>query len=313
MIFLKQYFLLSAIVFGLISCSGITKNKSNSPYNNPAFAKYWNQGKAELTSYSLHQVRYGEMRQGVAVIIFVTEDFSKSKEVKLDDSPSAGKDAVHVLKMNMMKKFTTGIYPYSMMMSVFTPVVGRSHPLKITVSSQEWCGQAFTQLNRKDNSYQVKLYSYFEKEGDQENKFPVGTLLEDDIWTMIRLHPDQLPTGQIRIIPGLLTQRLTHEPIEIDEATASLSDAWQFPAGLADTTNLKVYTIHYPKQKRTLKIYFKRSFPHLIPAWEESYPDGKEKKMLTTTAIMKKTIMLDYWNHNSNNDLLWRDSLMLPR
>lgn len=313
MMFLKQSILFSTFVFGLISCSGMTKNKSNSLYNNSSFAEYWDQGEAEITSYSLDQERYEEIRQGTATIIFVTEDFSKSKEVKLDDPQSAGKDAVHVLKMNMSKKFTTGIYPYSMMMSVFTPIVDKPQPIKITVTSQEWCGQTFTQLNRKGNNYRVKLYSYFEKEGDQEIKFPVGALLEDDIWTLIRLHPEQLPTGQIPIIPSMLTQRLTHEPIQIDEATASLSIARQFPVGLTDTTDLKVYAIHYPKEKRILKIYFKGSFPHLIPAWEESYSGGKDEKVLVTTAIKKKTIMLDYWNYNSNNDLSWRDSLMLPR
>jgi hypothetical protein len=32
----------------------------------PSFDNYWNQGKAEITSYDLHQARYGEMRDGEA-------------------------------------------------------------------------------------------------------------------------------------------------------------------------------------------------------------------------------------------------------
>ena len=43
------------------------------------FAKYWYKGKAEITSYKLQQARYGEMYEGTAVTIFVTEDFSNKK------------------------------------------------------------------------------------------------------------------------------------------------------------------------------------------------------------------------------------------
>ena len=56
------------------------------------FKNYWYQGKAEVASYKLEQARYGEMRDGHAVLVFVTEDFSKSKQVKLDNSQRAGKD-----------------------------------------------------------------------------------------------------------------------------------------------------------------------------------------------------------------------------
>ena len=60
---------------------------------------YWNQGKAELTSFELQQARYGELHPGSAVLIFVTEPFSKTKQVKLDDPRRAPDDAVEVLKL----------------------------------------------------------------------------------------------------------------------------------------------------------------------------------------------------------------------
>ena len=49
------------------------------------FKKQWYSGKAELTSYTLQQARYGEMRNGESVLIFVTEDFSKEKLTELSD------------------------------------------------------------------------------------------------------------------------------------------------------------------------------------------------------------------------------------
>ena len=46
------------------------------------FRQYWYQQKAELTRYSLDQARYGEIRKGESVLIFVTEPFFKDKQVK---------------------------------------------------------------------------------------------------------------------------------------------------------------------------------------------------------------------------------------
>lgn len=104
------------------------------------------------------------------MLIFVTEDFSNSKQVKLDNPEANMDDAVKVLKLNLVMKFNTGIYRYSIMESVFTPVYSGKHPdtLKLTSSSQEWCGNVFTQLNLDENSYNVRLFSYFESEGDKE-------------------------------------------------------------------------------------------------------------------------------------------------
>ena len=82
-----------------------------------AFKSYWYNGEAEITSFDLQQARYGHTYPGQAVMIFVTEDFSKAKQVKLDHPEEAGNDRINVLKLNLTKKFNTGIYPYSMMLS----------------------------------------------------------------------------------------------------------------------------------------------------------------------------------------------------
>src|SRR5205085_4020736 len=128
--------------------------------------KYWTQGKAEITRYKLTQSRYGELHDGEAVLIFVTEPFSRSKQVKLDDWEHAGSDAVEVLKLNFVKKFVTGVYPYSLMLSTFTPVDAAQSPrvLKTSMSAQEWCGHVFGQLNLRGNHYDSAGFSYFESE-----------------------------------------------------------------------------------------------------------------------------------------------------
>lgn len=278
------------------------------------FAKYWYNGRAEITSYKLQQARYGEMHEGSAVTIFVTEDFSAGKHVKLDNPQSAGNDAVSVLKLNLTKKFNTGIYPYSMMLSVFKPVNTEKweHLLKLTTSSQEWCGHTFTQINAGKDNYKAKLFSYFESEGDQEKELPL-VWMEDEIWTQLRINPSGLPTGNVKMIPGLLQQRLLHSKLQAEDATASLNKTSEIPSWLGTENQLMSYSVQYQSQQRTLTIYFNEHFPYNIAGWEESYLDGfgKDKKVLTTKAVKNKTLIIDYWNHHNNSDAALRDSLGL--
>lgn len=265
------------------------------------FGDYWYQGEAELTSYDLKQARYGEIHDGTAVLIFVTEDFSKDKQVKLDYPSRAGDDKINVLKLNKTKNFNTGIYPYSMMSSVFTPVHGDGYPrtLKVTTSSQEWCGHTYTQINRKRNNYHIEARSYFESEGDQDLQLK-GAMLEDEIWTAIRLDPNQLPMGRVSMIPGTMYQRLGHLDFGVFEAQASMTE---------QEGDLLIYSISYPDLKRTLSISFSKTFPHEIEGWEETTTTSAGD--LTTRASKKKRIMLDYWSRNGVADLPLRKDLGL--
>ena len=91
-------------------------------------------------------------------MIFVTEDFSKSKQVKLDNPQERPSDAQKVMKLNMTREFLTGVYPYHTMLSVFTPVYEEVPSPKLTASVTEWCGQSFSQLNFKNpNSAAARL------------------------------------------------------------------------------------------------------------------------------------------------------------
>ncbi|MEX2592490.1 MAG: hypothetical protein WD426_06920 [Anditalea sp.] len=263
------------------------------------FGDYWFQGKAEINSFDLTQYRYGEAREGEAVMIFVTEDFSKKKQVKLDDQDAAGRDAVKVLKLNKTKDFVTGIYPYHMMLSVFTPVFNSESALKLTASSQEWCGQTFSQFNKRGNQYKGQTFSYFESEGDQT--FNLNAVPEDDLWNLIRINPNQIPLGNVDLIPALLNQRLTHRAFEVEEAEISIADSGQ---------NFRELTVAYTHGQRTLKIRFYNYFPYEITGWEEIrvYDDGTSE---TTSAKRKGMILVDYWTKNKLSDESLRKELKL--
>ena len=262
------------------------------PLHADPFGDYWYQGKAEITSYDLEQARYGEVHPGHAVLIFVTEDFSKTKQVKLDRPSRAGDDRVGVLKLNFTKNFHTGIYPYSMMSSIFSPIEDAVSPLKITTTSQEWCGHTFAQLNRTAEGYQIQGNSYFESEGD-ESLTVANPLTEDGLWNTLRLAPELLPTGDIELIPGTMYLRLRHVPWGPRKASASLTP-------VEGSFGLMAYTLEYPDLGRTLTLHFEKSFPHRIQGWEEAYRSGDST--LTTRATLKKRILNDYWTRNSLAD-----------
>lgn len=272
-----------------------------------AFSKAWYAGTAEITSYRLEQARYGEIHSGEAVAIFVTEDFSRSKQVKLDRPGTAGSDRVGVMKLNLTKSFPTGVYPYSMMTSVFSPTdpAAGDHPLKITTSSQEWCGHTFMQLNRTDVGYRAEIRSYFESEGDEELELS-APWTEDGLWTLLRIDPTRLPIGELEILPSTFFLRLKHVATEPHRATATLEAD-------PDHEDLLIYRLSYPGLRRDLRIHFRRSFPYEIEAWEETTISGwgASAKNLTTRATALERKHLDYWNRNGVADLPLRRELGL--
>jgi len=276
---------------------GYPSDKINNT-DHKTFGDYWYQGKAEITSYEMEQARYGEIRKGHAVLIFVTEDFSKSKQVKLDNPQKDPEDAVKILKLNFVRKFITGIYPYSIMTSVFTPVELSSHPntLKLSFSSQEWCGNVHTQANHKKNRYEFNSYSYFESEGDAKFELE-DAILEDELWTRIRISPDRLPVGNIKIIPSLLSSRLKHFELKVENAFAE-------KVVIDKKRDLVSYRVNYKNLDRKIQINFVNRFPYEIVEWSEEYKSGfgTNPKLLKTKGVKSKTLIIDYWNKNDIED-----------
>lgn len=274
-----------------------TANEPKKPLSEE-FKAYWYSGTAEITSYELKQARYGQMRDGSSVLIFVTEPFLPGKQVKADQRHE---DNVSVLKLNATKNYLTGIYPYSIMASTFYPVHDNQHSLKTNLSVQEWCGQVYTQLNNR-NKFEISSHSYFEDEADQNYSLDKA-LLENEIWTKLRINPTELPLGEIELIPSLEFFRLTHQEIRAFTANATLNSK----------NGINTYTIDYEGIERKLSIQFSNDFPYTIEGWTEESKGGfgDNTKVLVSTAKKLKTIKTAYWRQNSNEDVVLRDSLAL--
>jgi len=293
----KSFWAVSLILIFLGSCRNSEVNLIPESENaakrelNQEFKDYWYAGVAEITSYELHQERYGILRNGTAVNVFVTESFNPELQVK-SDQPS--EESISVLKFNKTKKFHTGIYPYSIMASTFNPIQKEGHAVKSVLSVQEWCGQVYTQMNLK-NGYDVMSHSYFEKEADKSFNLP-ETWIEDEIWNLIRIQPSALPTGSFEMIPSLEFSRLNHHQLQAEKAEGNLSK----------TDSLTTYTVAYPELKRSLRISFTSTFPFTIEAWEETHPNG-----MVTSALKMARLKTAYWQENNPKFEYLRDSLKL--
>lgn len=268
-------------------------------YTPEQFRDYWYNHGAEISRFSLQQMRYGEIHQGDAVLIFVTEEMNPALQVKADNPGPAN---IPILKLNAVRKFFTGIYPYSIMTSVFTPVevVNYPLPLKVTASSQEWCGQVYAQMNLSNDGFRVRVHSYFEQENDQDFKLK-NYVPEDGIWTRLRIAPHGLPRGEFYMIPGTVYARLGHRPLRPQKAVAALGPVSE--KSLEGNPMVR-YEIKFPQQQRTLRIFFEKEFPFRIQKWEESYPGPADPaaKVMTTRATRTHTIMDAYWQHHGNRD-----------
>ncbi len=285
-----------------IFCSNVDTKKTvpNLKKELPSFKKdskfnaYWYQGKAEITSYELTQARYGEIHQGTAVHIFVTEDFLPEKQVKADYKNAKN---IPVLKLNSTKKFVTGIYPYSLMTSTFSPIDLNQQAIKVSFSSQEWCGNTFAQLNNRAN-FDIDFHSYFEGDADRK-QFLKKNILENELWNQLRISPESLTVGNLDIIPSFELLALNHEQIKAYKAEASLKIKGDF---------IK-YTLKYAELKRTLTIEATKDFPYTVESWEETII--KKGKTETTRADKIKTIQSAYWRKNGVANIKERKELGL--
>jgi hypothetical protein len=187
------------------------------------------------------------------------------------------------------------------MSSTFYPVHHNLQALKVSSSIQEWCGHVYSQLNNR-KEFEFISHSYFEGEGDQQKSLEKD-ILENELWNMIRVHPENLPTGSLKVIPSLEYIRTAHIPIKAYTAEGSIKEI----------SGLTTYTLNYPELNRSLSIVFTSAFPHSIEQWTDAFKSGygPNTRELTSKAVKIKRLKTPYWRQNSNKDLIYRDSLGL--
>jgi hypothetical protein len=213
------------------------------------FWAHWGDGKAELNGYRLKQPRYGALRDGTAVLVFVTEDFSDRLRVKADPGKHPDAERYPVLKLNAVRDFQTGIYDYNVMTSVFARVAPGWSIAKLSFSSQEWCGHVYHQLLPRAGRVGGIFHSYFDGEADgtEDMALPEGGVFADALPILLRgwlseyLKPGERRT--VPMLPSLLASRLAHEPLAWSNATIARSAETSRLAVPAGTFTVTTWTV----------------------------------------------------------------------
>ncbi len=258
------------------------------------FWAHWGDGQAELSGYRLTQPRYGSLRSGTAVLIFVTEEFSDALRVKADPGQHPPTDVYPVLKLNAVRAFQTGIYDYNVMTSTFARVAPGWPPAKISFSSQEWCGHVYHQLLPRAGGIGGTWHSYFDGEADGSENLPLpeSGVFEDALPILLRgLRGDWLKPGESRtlqFLPSLLSARLEHR--KLAWVSAKITRAAQptrvrVPAG---SFEVFTYTVA-PEGRPTLTFEVEAAPPHKLVRW--SSDKGEQ-------GLMLKSARLPYWKLN---------------
>jgi hypothetical protein len=295
--------------FLLLGCRGsapVVVSEADSSKPNQGFWDHWGDGRAELSGYRLTQPRYGEQRSGEAILITVTEDFTRAGRVKTDGGHY---DEYPVIKLNEIRDWQTGIYDYNVMTSTFLPLDGstrRGLPTKISFSSQEWCGHIWEQLRITGSAAGRTLHSYFDGEADHYESLPIpeGGYFADTLPLLVRgLVGDIIAPGESIEVPWLrsaLARRLNHEHTLWVRATISRSADTQIlkvPAG-----QFEVESWRATDPRSTTTWYVEAKGARRLIAWEVS--DGER-------AELTGSVRSSYWNKNAEGDEVLRAQLGL--
>jgi len=267
------------------------------------FWDHWGDGLAELNGYTLTQPRYGEVRQGEAVLIFVTEDFDDAARVKSD---RGGAGTFPVLKLNTALDFETGIYDYNAMTSVFVPLDGRlplGRPAKLSASMQEWCGHVYDQVVVRGDTAERAVHSYFEGEADQQSTLSLdpGTVFADALPIVARGLVGELPSDRpLTLAPRLLDLRMAHAPFSTQPATLTVGQPGPLtvPAG-----TFTVRPVEVRAGATWTRFQVEVEAPHRLIGWSRS--TGEEAQL---TGSMRGP----YWRQHDNGQEALRADLGLP-
>jgi hypothetical protein len=271
------------------------------------FGSWWYDGKAELNGYNLEVLRYGEARTGHSVMIYVTEPFSESRRVKVNDHTRNPDDTFGVLKLNLVRDFQTGIYDYNTMVSTFVRD-SSFEPVKVSFTSAEWCGHVYEELVFDEDRIHGNYFSYFEDEsGLVDIGYPRGGVTEDNLFILLRgLREDYLQPGEsttVDYLPGLFYSRLAHQEMEWTKARIERSGDTETISVAAGEFETIVYKVDIGGD-RDGTFYIESAYPHRIVRWS-LLPDIKGE--------LAGSARLAYWGLNAEGQESYLEEIGLGR
>lgn len=281
-------------VFRLFFISAFLLSINDCLANPQIFWETWSDGAAEVSSYQFSQPRYGEVRSGTLQLIYVTEPFSTSQQIKVNNYDKTLSDHTIALKLNIVESWRTGIYEYQVMTSHFVDAQNAFAPLKVTFSSQEWCGITYEEGRWQDRSLEYQIHSYFEGESSRQELSkelrPIDQLL-----VLARGLMSEGPQGVKEFpkhwIESAKQRRLNHLSLKPYEASVS----WKAPINRVSQlgSHLTRPLQYQDSRGRNCTLYIEITSPYRVIEW---HCDDGEQALITSSK------RLPYWRYTQQND-----------
>ena len=244
----------------------------------------WDDGQAEVALYEARRPQYGKIESYQALLIVVKEDFSQQLYVKADP-PYEGKSLLPVLKLNAVHSYWTPNYPYHFLASVFVRREDPTRLVKLTVGSQEWCGNTFKEVKAWSRPAEFVFHTYFDGEGDGTGRLDLeaGDLFDDQL--PLSLRGLRFAPGlrvRARLYPSLISNNLRRPATPIEaEIRVEAEERVATPRGQTSAWRVKVAA-----GDLTQTYWFASASPHELLKMESS--DGR-------ALLLREIARKPYW------------------
>lgn len=277
-------------VFGIVHYACASEPQSgNSFFENIDYDwmknSYWFDGKAEINFYDATIMRYGQTRETREIYqIVVAEKHRTDQMVKADDWQQPG--LLPVLKFNFVLNFQTGIYTYHQMASIFFNQKD-ARVYKMTLTSNEWCGNTFKELINFDDKHVLNFNSYFDGSGNGSYPLPEekDLVLYDGL--PVQLRSLKFEAGKTLTLK-LLSKQITNNARKpkLSEAKLEIRNVETLKTKVGDVKTHLV-TVHHDQGED--QFWFETKFPNRMIKWKTF--DGSEY-------LLRETKKLEYWKLN---------------
>jgi hypothetical protein len=236
-----------------------SKTSTITPVNyetSSVFLNYWQKIPTEVNRYTLKEDSVVIGEGGLSYRLGYTQGVNE-------------RDSVKTLRVDFTGKIKRENNDYSTVTTTFLPLNSsiRPHALKILNNIQDVQGSSTTLLSQVPKAFQIvnntdKLHKEYELERQS---------LEDEVWAKIRMNPDDLPLGEVEMIPSFAYWQSVGKLPSIQEAKTQIN---AYSGTEFKGKKLKEYKIEYPELKRNLAIIFEGDFPYQIVGWKREI-EGK--------------------------------------
>ena len=227
----------------------------------------WDEGLSEMSYYDATDTVYGSQRHYTRVHLFNRQWMDPVTGVKTEPT-SPG--AVPAFKFLMAEQIPTENYNYRYLATLFLRLSDLT-PLKMTSSSQEWCGQTFKHLRWTEDRLDVQSFSYFPDEGDRTYQRGADAVPFESLFVLVRNVVASGRGQHLQLLPSMRSNR----QVVPDSAPATLVPDAATKGVSVPLGTFKVRRVQLQSEQQSAWFDVEVAAPHRLIAFEAGHQSGR--------------------------------------